>query len=116
MENQKTASEDDSQRLLQGRLHKFRAQITTMMSLQMLGGIDGLISIVIPILYIWILLTLGSKSIIFVQELFINPLQWGILLFHSYIFGVYTKKIRLKLFGYSFKQHLPTSCFSHASQ
>jgi len=40
MENQKTASDDDSQRLFQGRLHKFHAQITLMMSLQMLGGID----------------------------------------------------------------------------
>jgi len=115
MENQKTASEDDSQRLLQGRLHKFRAQITTMMSLQMLGGINGLISI-IPILYALMFLTLASKSITFVQQLFIDPLQWGIFLSHSYIFGVYTKRIRLKLFGYSFKQYLPASYFSHRSK
>ena len=115
MENQQLSSENDPQtKTLQRKLQTFRSQIKLMISLQMLGGIDSLIRILDPILNTLLRLMLETNSSVLVRQLFLQPLQWSIPLFHLFIFGVYTKTIYKKLTR-EFRQCLPT-WFSHRSK
>ena len=71
-------------------------------SVLLLGGIDGLINLLVPILQISFRLIFGNNSItrVCMIELVIYPLQWIQLLCHPLVYGLYMTKIRQRIFDF----------------
>ena len=93
---------------------KLRSHIKPTVSVLLLGGIDGLINLLIPILHISLRLTLGNNSIVrvYVVEAVIFPLRWIQLLCHPLVYGLYMTKIRKKMFDFELYYRI----FSRRSQ
>ena len=79
-----------------------RRHIKPTVSVLLLGGIDGLVNLLVPMLQILFRLTLGNNSItrVCVIELVIYPLQWIQLLCHPLVYGLYMTKIRKRIFDF----------------
>ena len=84
------------------RRDHLRSHIKPIVSVLLLGGIDGLINLLIPLLQILFRLTLGNDSIarIYAIELVVYPLQWIQLLCHPLVYGLYMTKIRRNIFNF----------------
>ena len=81
---------------------KLRRHIKPTVSVLLLGGIDGLINLLVPLLQIVFRLTLGNDSIIriYAIESVIRPLQLVQLLCHPLVYGLYVTKIRRNIFNF----------------
>ena len=114
-ENQQMSCEDDSQtKTLKRNLQVFYSQAKLMISLQMLGGIDCLICLIYPTLMALLLLTnLDRETFLLIQLFLLQPLQWSVSLFHSFIFSIYNK-IVYKKFIRRFKQCQPSAFSRHS--
>ena len=84
------------------RRKNLHSQIKPTVSILLLGGIDGLINLLIPLLQIVFRLTLGNDSIarIYAIELVIQPLKLVQLLCHPLVYGLYMTKIRRNIFNF----------------
>ena len=84
------------------RRKNLQSNIKPIVSVLLLGGIDGLINLLIPILHILFRLTLGNDSIarIYAVELVIRALQLVQLLSHPLVYGLYMTKIRRNIFNF----------------
>ena len=81
---------------------KLQNQTKPIVSVLLLGGIDGLINLLIPLLFIIFRLTLGNDSIarIYAMEFVIQPLKLVQLLCHPLVYGLYMTKIRRNIFNF----------------
>ena len=84
------------------RRKNLHSQIKPTVSILLLGGMDGLINLLIPLLQIVFRLTLGNDSIarIYAIELVIQPLKLVQLLCHPLVYGLYMTKIRRNIFNF----------------
>lgn len=82
--------------------NNLRMHIKPTVSMLLLGGIDGLVNLLVPILQISFRLIFGNNSItrVCVIELVIYPLQWVQLLSHPLVYGLYMTRIRQKIFDF----------------
>ena len=82
--------------------NNLRRHIKPTVSMLLLGGIDGLINLLVPILHILFRLIFGNNSItrVCIIEFVIYPLQWVQLLTHPLVYGLYMTKIRRKIFDF----------------
>ena len=79
-----------------------RQHIKPTVSVLLLGGIDGLINLLVPMLQILFRFIFGNNSItrVCAVEFVIYPLQWVQLLSHPLVYGVYMTKIRQRIFDF----------------
>ena len=84
------------------RKKKLRRHIKPTTSMLLLGGIDGLINLLIPVLFIIFRFTLDDDSIarVYATEFLIFPIQWVQLLSHPLVYGLYMTKIRRNIFNF----------------
>ena len=84
------------------RRKNLHSQIKPTVSILLLGGMDGLINLLIPLLQIVFRLTLGNDSIarIYAIEFVIQPLKLVQLLCHPLVYGLYMTKIRRNIFNF----------------
>ena len=70
-------------------------------SVLLLGGIDGLCNLLVPILYISFRLILGNAvARLYIAEFVIIPLQWFQLMCHPLVYGLYMTEIRQRIFDF----------------
>ena len=81
---------------------KLRSHIKPIVSVLLLGGIDGLMNLLVPILFVSFRLTLGNDSIVrlYAVEFGIIPIRWVQLLCHPLVYGLYMTKIRKQIFNF----------------
>ena len=84
------------------RRDHLRSHIKPIVSVLLLGGIDGLFNLLIPMLHIIFRLTLGNDSItrVYAIELVVRPLLLVQLLCHPLVYGLYMTKIRRNIFNF----------------
>ena len=84
------------------RRKNLQSNIKPIVSMLLLGGIDGLINLLAPLLKIALRLTLGNDSIarIYALELVMQPLKLIQLLSHPLVYGLYMTKIRRNIFNF----------------
>ena len=74
-----------------------KAQTKLTITLLMVGGIDVIANIMIPVLHVIISLTVQPHAKVFVEQFFLYPLKACLLLSHPLVYGLYMKKIRKRL-------------------
>ena len=71
-----------------------RAQVKPTVTLFLVGGIDVMANIMIPILYVVIGLSVKQLTKVYIEQFFLYPLRSSLLLSHPLVYGFYMKKIR----------------------
>ena len=94
------------------KLDTLRSHIKPTVSLLLLGGLDGLFNLVIPLIQIILFFNGDSVTTVYVKEFLIEPLKWCQLLCNPLVYGVYMTDIRQKIFNFDMYHKL----FNHRSK
>ena len=79
-----------------------KSHIKPAVSVLLLGGLDRLFNLAVPVTHITLRLTLGNDSIIrlYFVEFLVQSIKWCQLLCHPLVYGIYMTAIRKKLFDF----------------
>ena len=94
-ENERLGNEEEvkkSKKLLQ----EVQAQVKTTITVFVVGGIDIIASILLPIVYVLIGILVESDNY-YIFQLLMHPLEACVLLSHPLLYGFYMKKIRRRI-------------------
>ena len=91
----------------------FRSQSKTTTALLVVGGIDVVANIFIPIVYVAFSFSADGTTNIYLHQFLMYPIESSLLLSHSLTYGIYMKKIRRRLPRFNICQ---TLCPNHHSQ
>ena len=95
-ENERLGCEQEAKRFTK-LVQLFRSQSKTIIALLMVGGIDVIANILIPILYVAFSVSVDSTTNAYVWRFLIYPIVFSVLFSHSLTYGIYMKKIRRRL-------------------
>ena len=95
-----SAGEEEAYRLKK-LIKKLNSQTKTVISLLLLGGIDGISILLTPVLYILLIRSLGPTAELYALPFFSYILQSSIRMSHSLVYGFYMKQIRERLPRYN---------------
>jgi len=95
-ENQKLGNEEEAKRFRK-LVQQFRAQTKATITLLLVGGIDVIANILIPLLYVVISVSMEPSNKVYVEHFLLYPLRSFLLLSHPLVYGLYMKKIRRRL-------------------
>ena len=101
-ENTRTGSSGEETTKLKKVMQKRRSQTRTAVSLLMLGGIEGIANILVPVMYM-LIRRLGPTGELYAIQLFSYVVHSCIRLSHSLIYGLYMKQIRQRLPKYNIR-------------
>ena len=95
-ENERLGNEEEAKRF-QKLVKMFRAQAKPTITLLLVGGIDAIANILIPLTYVMISISVEPNTKVYIEQFFIHPLRSALLLSHPLVYGLYMKKIRNRL-------------------
>ena len=95
-ENERLGCEEEAKRFTK-LVQLFRKQSKTIIALLMVGGIDVIANILIPIVYVAFSTSGDKKMNIYFQQFLICSIESSVLLSHSLTYGIYMKQIRSRL-------------------
>jgi len=95
-ENQKLGNEEEAKRFRK-LVQQFRAQTKATITSLLVGGIDVIANMLIPLLYVVISVSMEPSNKVYAKKFLIYPLRSSLLLSHSLVYGLYLKKIRRRL-------------------
>ena len=76
----------------------FRVQTKATITLLLLGGIDVIANMLLPLIYVVINLSVCEPSMkVYIEQFVLYPLRSSLLLSHPLVYGLYMKKIRKRL-------------------
>ena len=95
-ENKRLGNEEEAKRFTK-LVQVFRTQTKATITVFIVGGIDVIANILIPITYTVILLSLEPSERIYYEQFVMHPMQFCLLLSHPVLYGLFIKKIRKRL-------------------
>ena len=98
-ENERLGCEEEARRFTK-LVQLFRKQSKTIIALLVVGGIDVIANILIPIVYVaftTLATSANGTTIIYFWHFLTLTIESGILLSHSFTYGIYMKKIQRRL-------------------
>ena len=101
-ENMRTGSagQEETSRLNK-LVKKLRSQTKTAITLLLLGGIDGIANVLIPLIHIVVISKLGPTGRLYAVQFLSYTLQSCVPISHSLVYGFYMKQIRQRLPQYN---------------
>ena len=97
-ENQRLGNEPTEETKQLVKLIKLlRTQVKPTIALLLIGGIDIIGGLLIPLLYVATETLLESSARIYVKQLLVYPIASSLLVAHPLVYGLYMKKIRRRL-------------------
>ena len=95
-ENERLGNEEEAKKFKKlGQL--FKAQSKATITLLLVGGIDVIANMLIPLTYVVISITVEPSMKVYIEQFFLYPLKSALLLSHPLVYGLYMKKIRRRL-------------------
>ena len=95
-ENRRLGNEEEVKRFMK-LVQMFRAQAKATITLFLVGGVDVIANILIPVMYAVISVSVESNKRIYFERFLMHPIQFCLLLSHPVLYGLYMKKIRKRL-------------------
>ena len=104
-ENERLGCEEEAKRFTKlGQL--FRSQSKATVSLLVVGGIDAIANVLIPIAHLVFSVSVDKTTNIYIRQFLMYPIESSLLLSHSLTYGIYMKKIRTRLPRFNICQRL----------
>ena len=96
-ENERLGNEEEVKKFKKLR-QLFWAQSKATITLLLVGGIDVIANMLIPLTYVVISVSVEEPSMkVYIEQFFLYPLKSALLLSHPLVYGLYMKKIRRRL-------------------
>ena len=95
-ENRRLGNEEEAKRFTK-LVQVFQTQVKATITLFLVGGVDVIANIMIPVMYAVIYVSVEPNKIIYFEQFLMYPIQFCLLLSHPVLYGLYMKKIRKRL-------------------
>ena len=95
-ENQRLGNEEEAKRFRR-LVQVFRAQAKCTFTLFLVGGIDVIATILLPVMYAITEVSADPSQKVYLLKFLLHPIQFCVFLSHPLIYALFTKKIRERL-------------------